>query len=225
MTRTYDDGNQERIRQLEVIRNDGGIGKDELNTANLLTSQDAKGRNELPPFNGVEKDRAPAASALTLAPENILLELGKDCLGVKVGVAPVDALEVLLGFCIASFGDKPARGLGEEPDEGDLEDGGDDLEDGRDTPAPVGGHLERAERDPGCDDRTDEPGGVEERAHTRALLGVRELADHGGRSYDRKGDTETEKEARDDEHRDCVGALKLGFGRRSGMGRQRRTIL
>ena len=54
---------------------------------------------------------------------------------VEIAIAVVLA-EDLLGLLITSLGDEPSRRLGGEPDQGALQDGGECLKDGWDSPGP-----------------------------------------------------------------------------------------
>lgn len=108
----------------------------------------------------------------------------------------------LLGLGGLPVGDEPAGRLGHEPDEGDLEQGRDGLQQAGRAPRPVADDVVGAERDPGPDERAQVPEGVVDGRVDGAVLRVDELGDEEGRGPVGDGDAEAEQEAPDDEEGD-----------------------
>jgi hypothetical protein len=74
-----------------------------------------------------------------------VLVLDQRIFGVAIGVIVGEGLQSLL---MATLADEPTRRLGAEPDEGDLDDGGETLDSRRDAPRPGVVNLEGTERRP-----------------------------------------------------------------------------
>lgn len=107
-----------------------------------------------------------------------------------------------LGLCVFPLGDQPSWRLRNEPDEEDLEQRRDRLQETGDAPSPITRNVVRPEGYPGADEGAEVPERVVDGRVDSAVLRVHELCDQerGGAVGD--GDAETEEEAADDEHGD-----------------------
>lgn len=123
-----------------------------------------------------------------------LLVLVKDerVLVVAVRVVVTEDVESLL---LTTLGDQPTRGLGNEPDEEDLGDGGESLEGRGDTPRPSVLDVEGTEGRPGGDDSTRVPERVVEGSQLGTVGGVGQLRDEEGSGVGSEGQTETHCDA------------------------------
>ena len=121
----------------------------------------------------------------------VVLELDEGVLVVAVSVVVGEGAE---GIGITALADEPSRRLGAEPHEENLSDGGETLEDGRETPCPRRLDAESAVGGPCSDDSTGVPEGVVERSEGSALRGVGELSDEERGGVGREGQTETDAE-------------------------------
>ena len=122
----------------------------------------------------------------------IVLELDEGVVGVPVRVEPGKDSQSL---GIISVTDEESGALGDEPDEEELEDGGEGLQDRGNSPGPVVRDVECPECSPGGDDGAGEPHGVEEGGHGRALGGVGSLRDEERRGELNERGTESDHES------------------------------
>ena len=133
-----------------------------------------------------------------------LLKLENNDLVVEVTVG-VDVRENLVGTLLVTLADVPSWRLWNEPDEAELEEGWESLNDGWDSPGPVVVDLVGTESQPGGDDGTDVPGGVVNGGEGGTVLRVGELSDKEWGSTVGDGDTETDEETSGDEHLEVDG--------------------
>lgn len=156
---------------------------------------------------GAEQIDPRNAGSLRLESESLLdfvvLESNKWVIKVTTSVVPGDDL---LAALILALVDQPTRGLGEEPDEQELDDGREGLEDGGDTPGPVGVDAEGTESRPSSNDRAREPEGIVERGKRGTVGWVGNLSDQERRSHLCEGSAETDQETRADEHAEILSA-------------------
>jgi hypothetical protein len=108
-------------------------------------------------------------------------------------------------FLISTSVDQPSRGLGDEPDEDELDDRCQSLEDGRNSPCPGARNSEGSVSGPTGNNGTEVPGGVVKRSDTGSVGGESELGDQDRTSERGDGDTETDEESRTDEHPKVLG--------------------
>lgn len=136
------------------------------------------------------------------------LELHKRVVNVAVGVVLSEHGQGLLGPLL---GKQPTRGLGDPEDEHELNDGGQSLDESRDSPRPIIVHVLSAERDPGADERTDVPQAVVDGSDTGTVLRVADFSKKQRRTKLSKRVAETHKETGTFEHLD-VGRSSLYRG-------------
>jgi hypothetical protein len=150
----------------------------------------------------------------------VVLELNERVLLVAVGVVVTKGAN---GIGVTTLGNEPTRGLGSEEDQADLQDGGNTLEDGRDTPRPRILDLEGTESRPGSavhgldqqchscvqDIRylhnvTGEPERVVKRSERGTVRRVRNLGDQHGSRVGGKCETKADEETSTNEHADAL---------------------
>lgn len=153
-----------------------------------------------------EKIEPVDASSLVLESESLLdfvvLESDKRVRDITVCVPPGDDV---LGLFVTALVDQPTRGFREEPDEEDLDDGGQTLESRGDTPRPIVIDTEGTESGPSSNDGAREPEGVIERGKRSTLSWVGDLGDEKRGSHLCEGGTETDEETRSNEHAEVLG--------------------
>lgn len=121
-----------------------------------------------------------------------VLELHGRVLQVTVGVVLAEDLQRLL---VPVLCNQVTGRLGDEPDEGKLDDGREGLKKGGDSPGPVIEEIVRAEGEPGHEEGADIPKTVVDSGQAGSVLGVAELSEEHGRRQLRKGVAEAEQEA------------------------------
>lgn len=129
-----------------------------------------------------EVEVAAVLGALHLETDGLLdlaeLELDGGVVGVAVGVILGEDVE---GLVVLILGDQETGRLGNPPDTDELDDGGEGLEQGGNTPRPVALDIVGSESQPGDDEGTDVPQAVVDGGETSAMLRVSELGEkHGG---------------------------------------------
>lgn len=105
-----------------------------------------------------------------------------------------------LGLGVLPLGDQPSRRFRDEPDEEDLEQRRDRLQEAGHAPSPVTNDIVCPERYPGTDEGAEVPQGVVDGRVDSAMLRVHELCDQERRGAVCDGDAETKEEAANDEH-------------------------
>ena len=119
-----------------------------------------------------------------------VLELDGGVVGVAVGVVLGEHGK---GLLVPVLGDQVTGRLGHPEDEGELDDGGDGLEQGGHTPRPVALDEVGAEGNPGDEQGTDVPQAVVDGGQASTVLGMGDLGEkHGGRDLG-QGVAETEE--------------------------------
>jgi len=127
---------------------------------------------------------------------------------VAIGVVVGQGLE---GLCLTTLGDEPTRGLGDEPDQSNLEDGRETLENRGYTPCPGRLDLEGAEGGPGSNNSTGIPKRVVGGSERGTVGRVCDLSDQHRGGIGSKGKTETNQETSTNEHSDGLrGSLDCG---------------
>lgn len=96
-----------------------------------------------------------------------------------------------LGLRVFPLGDQPPRRFRDEPDEEDLEERRDGLQETGYPPSPVTNNIICAERYPGTDEGSQIPEGVVDCRVDSAVLRVHELSDQEGGGPVGDGDSET----------------------------------
>ena len=104
------------------------------------------------------------------------------------------------GFLISTSIDQPSGGLGDEPNENELDGRCQSLEDGGDSPCPSAHDSEGTVCGPTGNDGTEVPRRVVKRGDTGSVSGKSELGDQNRSSKRCDGDTETDEESGGDEH-------------------------
>jgi hypothetical protein len=109
-------GVQESVGLTNVRKKSGGVGEDELDSRDLLTTEDTKGTDESPSVSGDEQE--------VLPPGSVALVVGfgfSSCdqdsqlgLGIEVLVVLVDGFESSEGFVILALLGEPSGRLGDE---------------------------------------------------------------------------------------------------------------
>jgi hypothetical protein len=92
--------------------------------------------------------------------------------------------------------DVPSGRLGDQEDEDDLEDRGETLQEGGDSPGPSVGDSESSVGGPGGDDGTEVPGRVVERGQGSTVGRERQLGDQEGGGGTGESETESDEAAR-----------------------------
>lgn len=128
-----------------------------------------------------------------------LLELDLHDLIVEVAVG-VNLGEGLVSLLNLAVGNHPARRLGDEPDEAQLQEGRKSLDKGRHAPCPVVVDVVSTESQPGSDEGTDVPGRVVDGSERCTVLRVNELGDQQRRGAVGDGNTESKEESGGNEH-------------------------
>ena len=105
---------------------------------------------------------------------------------------------------IPALADQPAGRFGAEPEETELEDGGNTLEGGWNPPRPGGVDLEGTERAPSGNDRACVPQGVVEGTQRGAVGGIGQFDDQHGGATRGEGETRPDEEASTNEHPDTL---------------------
>jgi len=103
----------------------------------------------------------------------LVLELDQRVVDVAVSVVLSENLKGLLGPLL---GEQPTRRFGDPEDEHELDDGGESLDQSRDSPRPVVVNVLSAERDPRANQGTDIPQAVVDGSDTSAVLRVADLS-------------------------------------------------
>lgn len=132
----------------------------------------------------------------------VVLESDDGVRDITISVPPGNDV---LGLLVTALVDQPTRGFREEPDEEELDDGGETLESRGHTPRPVTVDAESTEGGPGSNDGTREPERVVERSERSTVGWVGDLGDEERRGHLCEGGTETDKETRADEHAEVLG--------------------
>lgn len=115
----------------------------------------------------------------------------------------------LFSALITALVDQPTRRLGDEPDEEELDDGGERLKGGGNAPGPAAGDTESTESGPSCNDGAREPKGVVQRGERSTMGRVGNLRDQKRRGHLSESGTETDQETSADEHAEILsGSLK-----------------
>ena len=104
----------------------------------------------------------------------LVLELHQRVVDVAVGVVLSENLQGLLGPLL---GEQPTRRLGNPEDEHELDDGGEGLDQSRNSPRPVVVNVLCAERDPRADQGANVPQAVVDGCDTSAVLRVADLSE------------------------------------------------
>jgi hypothetical protein len=103
-----------------------------------------------------------------------VLELDGRVVDVAVGVVLAENCE---SFLVPLLRDQPSWALWNEPDESELDDGGESLGKGGNAPAPVAVDALGAESQPGTDDSTNVPETVVDSSDTSTVLRVTKLGE------------------------------------------------
>lgn len=99
---------------------------------------------------------------------------------VTIGVVLCQDSETV-GF--SSFANQPSRRLFGEPEANKLNEAGYGLDQTAQSPGPIRGNVESPKCDPGGDDRTEEPTGVDEGCRLRSVPRVGHLGNKWTSSY------------------------------------------
>lgn len=105
-----------------------------------------------------------------------------------------------LGLSMLALGDQPPWRFWNEPDEEDLEQRRDRLQEAGHAPSPVTNDIVRPERHPGTNEGAEVPQGVVDGRVDSTVLRVHELRDQERRGAVCDGDAETKEKAANDEH-------------------------
>ena len=202
-----------RVRDAGGIVQDAGIVGNDGVTRPLGEETERKQDDEAVTVAlGPEEVQVAAACAgLELEAESLLdlleLKLDGSVVLVTVGVVLGKHLE---GNIVPVLGDVETGRLGHPVDEGALDDGGQGLEQGRNTPRPLAGDEVGAEGDPGDGQGTDVPQAVVDGGETSTMLGMGDLGEKHWRANLRQRVAETEQNTAAGKHAVAVGSTLDG---------------
>jgi hypothetical protein len=204
---TVDEGLIVGVGDADTVEDLGEVVRDKTVSRPLGEDTNADDDPHAATISGSAEEIEPAdASSLSLESKSLLdfivLEGDERVRDVTVCVPSGDDV---LGLFITTLVDQPTRGLGEEPNEEDLDDRGQTLESRGDTPRPIVIDTEGTEGGPSGNDGAREPERVVERGQRSTMGWVGDLGDKKRGSHLGEGCTETDEETSTDEHAEVLG--------------------
>lgn len=132
-----------------------------------------------------------------------LSHLGLDNLGVGITFSVVLGKNSE-GLILTVARDEPTRTLGKAVDGADLQERRANLQERRQTPAPVTLDVDSPDGNGGGGNGANEVRGIEERGQDSTLLGITKFTNQGGTGDDSEQNADTEKHTGNDVHSHCI---------------------